>query len=98
MAVELGVGLALGAGFCPTAAAAQAGAARVAATARVLPAAGFLPPEVPAARPGNGAGSRPWQWGVDVPAGSSLPSLPATAVTLRVVANRRILEIAATGV
>lgn len=97
LAVELGVGLALGAGFCPTAAAAQSGAARVAATARVLPVAGLLL-EVPDARPGEGDGRRAWQWTAGGAAGSTLPSRPAMAVTRRLVANRRIIEVAAIGV
>lgn len=98
MAVGLGLGLAVGAGFRPTAAVAQGAAAAVTATARVLPAAGAFPSEVRALRPARGARHLPGQREADGTAGPALPPRPATTVTRMVVGNRRVIELAATGV
>jgi len=98
MAVGLGIGLAVGVGFRPTPATAQAGVARLAATARVLPALGLLPSEVEAAVRAGLARIGPWPGRADGPADPALPSVPAATVTRRLPGNRRIVELAATGV
>ena|SRR5690606_19122471 len=98
MTVGLGVGLAVGAGFRPTAAAAQAGAATVTATARVLPAVGVSPRRVEISPGAGRARVDSWHWELGGEPGPGLPSLPATTVTRQVVGDRRVIELAATGV